>query len=110
MTYALLKEKSIRSTPIKPGVAMTFRQAAEFYGVKISSIRNTVKKYGLDAPRVGKYRTVRLADLELLREKRAACDKLNADPVLKRLPKARRWQWEPERKNWGGRPTPLMGP
>ncbi len=100
----------MRSTPINPGTAMTFRQAAEFYGVKISSIRKTVKNYGLDAPRMGKYKTVRLADLEILREKRAACDKLNADPVLNRLPKARRWRWEPERKKWGRPTTPLMGP
>jgi hypothetical protein len=91
-------------------VDATYKHAAIRCGVPVSTIRTLIKNYGLDAPRMGKYKTVRLADLEILREKLAACDKLNADPVLKRLPKARKWRWEPERKKWGGRTTPLMGP
>jgi hypothetical protein len=112
-----LKKKNIQAAPVVPvvsvenfGVTMTFRQAAKHYGVKISSIRNTVKDYGLDAPRMGKYKIVRLTDLEVVLAKKAVCDKLNADPLFRELPPANRWRWEPERKKWGPSTTSVMGP
>jgi hypothetical protein len=111
-----LKKKNIQAAPVVPvvsvenfGVTMTFRQAAKHYGVKISSIRNTVKDYGLDAPRMGKYKIVRLTDLEVVLAKKAVCDKLNADPLFRELPPANRWRWEPERKKWGPSTTSVMG-
>jgi hypothetical protein len=117
-------KKNVQAAPVEPVLSAdtlspltgervvdaTYKHAALRCGVPVSTIRTLVKNYGLDAPRMGKYKTVRLADLEILREKLAACDKLNADPILHRLPKEKRWRWEPERKKWGRPPTPLTGP
>jgi hypothetical protein len=111
-----LKKKNMQAAPVVPvacadnfGVTMTFKHAAQHYGVPVSTIRTVVKNYGLDVAQMGKYKTVRLVDLEVLWAKLAICEKLNADPLLRKLRQAKRWRWEPERKGWG--PTmPVMDP
>jgi hypothetical protein len=46
---------------------------------------------------MGKYGTIRIAEMDALQAKLALCDKLNADPYLRTLPLSRRWKWKPRK-------------
>jgi hypothetical protein len=58
---------------------MTLRGAAKRHGVPIKSIRTLIKNYRIGVAQMGKYGTVRIAEMDALQAKLELCDKLNAD-------------------------------
>jgi hypothetical protein len=94
--------RSARVAPVVPAgevdpVDMTLKGAAKRYGIKVKSIRTLIKNYGVGVAQMGKYGTVRIAEMDALRAKLELCDKLNADPYLRTLPLSKRWKWKPRK-------------
>ncbi len=87
----------VRPEAAVPVVDMTLKDAAKRYGVKVKSIRTLIKNYGIGVAQMGKYGTVRIAEMDALRAKLELCDKLNADPYLRTLPLSKRWKWKPRK-------------
>jgi hypothetical protein len=69
---------------------MTLRDTATRHGVPIKTIRTLTQKYGIDNARMGKFGTIRVADMDALWAKLKLCEKLNADPYLRTLSKSKR--------------------
>jgi hypothetical protein len=78
-------------------ISLRLRGMAARHGVPIKTIRTLAKKYGIAIAQMGKYGTIRVADMDALQAKLGLCDKLNADPYLLTLPLSKRWKWKPRK-------------
>jgi hypothetical protein len=78
-------------------INMTLRDMATRHGVPIKTIRTLAKKYGIAVAQMGKYGTIRIAEMDALQAKLGLCDKLNADPYLRTLPLSKRLKWKPRK-------------
>jgi hypothetical protein len=85
------------ASPPVPVITMRLKDIAARHGVPSKTIATLAKKYGLDNARMGKFGTLRVADVDALWAKLQLCEKLNADPYLLTLPLSKRWKWRPRK-------------